>query len=114
MAQFGISGDPPTAARWKTQKFPDDPNKVSNARGRLTFATSGPNTRTTQLFINFKDNQFLDSQGFSPFAEVINGMDVVDKLYGGYGEGAPNGNGPEQGRVQAEGNSYLTKDFPKL
>jgi len=115
MAQFGISGDPSVAAKWQNANIQDDPVKQSNSRGYVTFATAGPNTRTTQMFINFKDNTFLDSQGFSPFGKVLgNGMDTVDKLYGGYGEGAPSGNGPDQGRVQEEGNQYLGQDFPKL
>merc|ERR1712048_939075 len=76
--------------------------------------TSGKNSRTTQMFINFVDNAFLDSQGFAPFAEVVEGMDVVDRLYAGYGEGRPAGNGPEQGRIQSEGNEYLERDFPRL
>ncbi len=88
--------------------------KQSNKRGNITFATSGPNSRTTQVFINFKDNAGLDGQGFAPFGQIVSGMDVVDKLHAGYGEGAPNGRGPEQGRVQAEGNAYLQKDFPQL
>jgi peptidyl-prolyl cis-trans isomerase A (cyclophilin A) len=80
----------------------------------VTFAMAGPNTRTTQLFINFGNNANLDSQGFPPFGKVIEGMDVVDKLHNGYGEGAPRGKGPDQGRVQMEGNAYLTKSFPDL
>jgi peptidyl-prolyl cis-trans isomerase A (cyclophilin A) len=81
----------------------------------VTFAKTGmPNSRTTQLFINFSDNGNLDGMGFTPFGQVIQGMDVVDKLYNGYGEGAPQGQGPDQGRAQAEGNAYLKKDFPKL
>ena len=79
-----------------------------------TFATAGPNTRTTQLFINFGDNTGLDGQGFSPFGKVTEGMDVVDKINSEYGEGAPGGNGPAQDRVQGEGNAYLKKDFPNL
>jgi len=114
MAQFGISGDPNTAAKWQNANIQDDPVKQSNGRGYVTFATAGPNTRTTQMFINFKDNTFLDSQGFSPFGKVVSGMDTVDALYNGYGEGAPSGNGPDQGRVQQEGNAYLSQDFPKL
>jgi peptidyl-prolyl cis-trans isomerase A (cyclophilin A) len=114
MAQFGISGDPATAAKWEGANLVDDPVKQSNLRGYLTFATAGPNTRTTQMFINFKDNTFLDSQGFSPFGKVTQGMDVVDSLYNGYGEGAPNGNGPAQGMIQSQGNTYLKSDFPKL
>jgi peptidyl-prolyl cis-trans isomerase A (cyclophilin A) len=114
MAQFGIHGDPKVAATWRAARIQDDPVKASNTRGFLTFATAGPGTRTTQLFINYGDNSRLDRQGFAPFGQVTKGMEVVDKLYSGYGEGAPSGDGPDQGRVQAEGNAYLDKDFPKL
>lgn len=114
MAQFGIHGDPKVSAAWRDARIKDDPVKESNKRGMVTFAMAGPNTRTTQLFINFADNVGLDSQGFPPFGKVIEGMDVVDKLYNGYGEGAPRGKGPEQGRVQMEGNAYLTKSFPEM
>jgi peptidyl-prolyl cis-trans isomerase A (cyclophilin A) len=114
MAQFGIHGNPAVATAWTNANIKDDPGKQSNKRGFVTFATRGPNTRTTQLFINFGDNAGLDKQGFTPFGEVTKGMDVVDKIYNGYGEGAPRGRGPDQGRVQAEGNAYLAKDFPKL
>jgi peptidyl-prolyl cis-trans isomerase A (cyclophilin A) len=114
MAQFGIHGNPAVMAAWRPATLKDDPTKQSNLRGFVTFATAGPNTRTTQLFINFKDNSSLDKQGFAPFGEVTSGMDVVDKIYDGYGEGAPRGKGPEQGRLQSEGNAYLMKDFPKL
>jgi peptidyl-prolyl cis-trans isomerase A (cyclophilin A) len=114
MAQFGIHGIPAVSSAWNNANIKDDPVKQSNKRGYVTFATRGPNTRTTQLFINFGDNAGLDKQGFSPFGEVSKGMDVVDKIYNGYGEGAPRGKGPDQGRLQAEGNAYLAKDFPKL
>jgi peptidyl-prolyl cis-trans isomerase A (cyclophilin A) len=114
MVQFGINGDPKIAAAWRDADIKDDPVKQSNERGTITFATAGPNTRTTQVFINFADNAPLDGQGFSPFGKVVSGMEVVDSLYGGYGEGAPNGNGPDQGRVQSQGNAYLEQDFPKL
>jgi peptidyl-prolyl cis-trans isomerase A (cyclophilin A) len=114
MAQFGINGDPAIQSVWRGASLKDDPVKQSNKRGFITFATAGPNTRTTQVFINYKDNSSLDSQGFAPFGQVTTGMDVVDKLYKDYGEGGPRGKGPEQGRLQAEGNAYLTKDFPKL
>ena len=114
MAQFGIHGDPALASAWRSAQIKDDPVKQSNKRGFVTFATAGPNTRTTQLFINFGDNAALDKQGFSPFGQVTTGMDVVDKIYNGYGEGAPRGKGPDQGRVQSEGNTYLTKEFPRL
>ncbi len=114
MSQFGINGDPEVSAVWREQKIQDDPNKQKNTRGRVTFAMAGPDTRTTQLFINFGDNTFLDTQGFSPFGEVVEGMDVVGQLYADYGEGAPRGNGPDQGRIQHEGNPYLNAEFPRL
>jgi peptidyl-prolyl cis-trans isomerase A (cyclophilin A) len=114
MCQFGIHGDPNVSAKWRTAVISDDPVKGSNTRGAITFATAGPNTRTTQLFINFGNNIGLDGQGFSPFGKVTEGMDVVDKINSEYGEGAPNGMGPAQGRIQMEGNAYLKKDFPNL
>jgi peptidyl-prolyl cis-trans isomerase A (cyclophilin A) len=114
MAQFGISGDPALNAVWKDASIPDDPVTQSNTRGRITFATRGPNTRTTQLFINFGNNAALDRQGFAPFGEVTEGMEVVDGLYAGYGEGAPRGKGPDQMKTQGEGNAYLKASFPKL
>jgi peptidyl-prolyl cis-trans isomerase A (cyclophilin A) len=114
MCQFGIHGDPAVSAKWREANITDDPVKGSNTRGTITFATAGPNTRTTQLFINFGDNTSLDGQGFAPFGKVVAGMDVVDKIDSEYGEGAPQGNGPDQGRVQAEGNAYLKKNFPNL
>jgi peptidyl-prolyl cis-trans isomerase A (cyclophilin A) len=114
MCQFGIHGDPKVSAAWRDAKIQDDPVKGSNTRGAITFATAGPNTRTTQLFINFGNNENLDSMGFAPFGKVTEGMDVVDQINGEYGEGAPRGRGPDQGRVQNEGNTYLKKDFPKL
>jgi peptidyl-prolyl cis-trans isomerase A (cyclophilin A) len=114
MVQFGISGNPDVSAVWRQARIQDDPVKQSNQRGMVSFATAGPGTRTTQVFINFGDNAGLDGQGFAPFGQVVSGMDVVDSLYGGYGEGAPRGQGPDQGRIQAEGNAYLMTDFPKL
>jgi cyclophilin family peptidyl-prolyl cis-trans isomerase len=114
MAQFGINGDPNISARWRTAVIKDDPVRQSNKRGFMTFATSGPDSRTTQVFINYGDNGRLDSQGFAPFGQVTSGMEVVEALFAGYGEGAPHGRGPEQGRIQREGNAYLMKDFPKL
>lgn len=114
VAQFGMHGDPAVAAAWFDQRLADDPVKHSNSRGTLTFATAGPNTRTTQLFINYGNNAMLDGQGFSPFGEVVQGMEVVDAFYSGYGEGAPRGRGPDQGRIRSEGNVYLERDFPQL
>ncbi len=114
MVQFGIHGNPSIMSAWRPAQIKDDPVKQSNQRGYITFATAGPNTRTTQVFVNFQDNSGLDKQGFAPFGQVTKGMDVVDKIYSGYGEGAPRGKGPEQGRIQNEGNAYLTKDFPRM
>jgi peptidyl-prolyl cis-trans isomerase A (cyclophilin A) len=108
MVQFGIHGDPSVSAKWQTANLTDDPVKTSNARGMITFATAGPNTRTTQMFINFGDNGFLDGQGFSPFGKVIEGMDVVDKINSDSGER------PNQGAIQQSGNEYLKKEFPNL
>jgi peptidyl-prolyl cis-trans isomerase A (cyclophilin A) len=114
MVQFGIHGDPKISAPWREAQLKDDPVKQSNKRGYITYAMAGPNTRTSQVFINFGDNASLDSQGFSPFGRVVTGMEVVDKLNAEYGEGAPRGRGPDQSRMQMEGNAYLTKDFGRL
>ena len=115
MVQFGINGDPAVNQVWQQANIPDDPVLQSNKRGMVTFATAGPNTRTTQVFINYADrNAGLDGQGFAPFGRVVEGMEVVDTLYSDYGEGAPQGMGPDQGRSQSEGNAYLTKNFPNL
>jgi peptidyl-prolyl cis-trans isomerase A (cyclophilin A) len=115
MAQFGYHGDPKIGNVWKEKTFPDDPVQESNLRGYLTFAKSAaPNSRSTNLFINYKDNSFLDNQGFSPLGKVIQGMEVVDKLYGGYGDAAPRGKGPSQAKIMQEGNAYLNKDFPEM
>jgi peptidyl-prolyl cis-trans isomerase A (cyclophilin A) len=114
MVQFGINGDPALSAKWREARIQDDKVVQSNKRGFITYAMAGPNTRTSQVFINFADNANLDSMGFAPFGQVIQGMDVVDKLYAEYGEGAPRGRGPDQGRIQTEGNAYLNKDFPRM
>ena len=114
MVQFGINGDPALSAKWREANIKDDPVRQHNTRGMITFATAGPDTRTSQVFINFADNNALDGMGFAPFGKVVSGMDVVDKLYAGYGEGAPRGRGPDQGRLQSEGNAYLAKSFPKM
>ena len=108
VAQFGISGDPAVAKVWQTASIKDDPVKTSNTPGTITFATAGPNTRTTQLFINLGNNGGLDGQGFSPFGRVTTGMSVVDKLFAGYAEQ------PDQQLISEQGNAYLRKAFPKL
>lgn len=114
MAQFGIHGDPEVSAVWREARIPDDAVVESNTRGKMTFAMAGPDTRTTQLFINYKDNSFLDDQNFPPFGEVVEGMEVVDDFFMEYGEGAPNGAGPAQHLIQERGNDYLKSDFPEL
>ncbi len=113
VAQFGIHGNPETAGLWRNHTISDDPVKHKNRRGTVVFATAGPNTRTTQLFINLADNTNLDAMGFSPIGEIEN-MEAVDAFYSGYGEGAPNGNGPDQRAMQERGNAYLHVEFPKL
>jgi peptidyl-prolyl cis-trans isomerase A (cyclophilin A) len=113
MAQVGINGDPALNAKWRENRIPDDPVKGSNARGTVSFATSGPNSRTTQFFINLVDNSRLDGMGFSPFGKVKD-LTTVDALYAGYGEGAPGGRGPSQALLQSKGNAYLKESFPKL
>lgn len=115
MAQIGIHGKPELNTTWREQHIADDPVKKSNLRGYVSFATAGPGTRTTQFFVNFADgNSRLDTMGFAPFGQVVSGMEVVDALYSEYGEGAPQGRGPNQGRIQNEGNAYLLRDFPQL
>ena len=114
MAQFGMSGNPALNAKLDSLRIPDDPVTQSNKRGMLTFATSGPNTRSNQFFINYGDNASLDPQGFSPFGKVVEGMKAVDALYSAYGEGAPNGLGPSQDSIATKGNEYLQRAFPKL
>lgn len=112
VAQFGINGDPALSEIWREATMQDDPANEKNIRGRITFAHGGANTRTVQLFINLGDNLNLDMQGFPPFGEVVEGMGVVQSLYSGYGGGPPSG--PNQGRIQSEGNRYLERDFPQL
>ena len=114
VAQFGISAYPPVNAVWEKATIKDDPVTQSNKKYFLTFATAGPNTRTTQLFINLADNPRLDGMGFAPFGQVTDGMNVVDNLYADYGEGAPGGSGPNQDEIQKQGKPYLDKNFPKL
>jgi len=115
MAQFGISGDPAITSRWRTANIKDDPVKQSNLRGFVTYAqTSQPDSRSTQIFVNYKDNSRLDQSRFAPFGKVVEGMRVLDELYAGYGEGRPQGKGPDQMRVEESGNAYLDDQFPKL
>ena len=108
VVQFGLSADPAVTAKWRDMPIQDDPVTQSNTVGTVTFATEGPKTRTTQLFINYSDNAPLDGQGFAPFGQVVEGMDVVDKIYPGYGEQ------PDQGSLQSEGKAYTDKSFPML
>jgi peptidyl-prolyl cis-trans isomerase A (cyclophilin A) len=114
VAQFGISAYPPVNAVWEKATIKDDPVTQSNKKYVLTFATAGPNTRTTQLFINLADNPRLDTMGFAPFGQVTDGMNIVDTLYADYGEGAPGGSGPNQDEIQKQGKPYLDKNFPNL
>ncbi len=115
VAQFGMNGDPEVNAAWDAAEMPDDPSiGETNSRGRITFAHAGPGTRTTQLFLSIGNNAFLDRQGFSPFGEIVEGLGVLDSLHNGYGDGPPSGAGPDQGRIGAQGNRYLERDFPRL
>src|SRR3954470_5466875 len=115
IAQFGIPGDPRMSAAWKQRTIPDDPVRQSNTRGTVAFAMTGPNTRSAQLFINLGDNSRLDAQGFAPIGRVTSGMEVVDRLYSGYGEEAGGGmRGGKQGKILAGGNAWLDANFPKL
>jgi len=114
VVQFGISPRPEVSQAWERATISDDPVTQSNTRGMVTFATAGANTRTTQIFINLGDNSNLNKMGFSAFGKVVEGMEVIDKFYSGYGEGQPDGNGPNQGRMQKEGRAYIEKGFPQL
>ncbi len=114
VVQFGINGNPRVNEAWRGRSFPDDPVTQSNQAGTLSFATSGPNSRTTQIFINKVNNSRLDSLGFAPFARVIDGMHVVEQFYAGYGEGPPRGGGPSQDQMRTQGSGYLERQFPRL
>ncbi len=123
VAQFGMSGQPTVTKDWERRCIADEPVHHSNARGTISFARGGPGTRSTQLFVNLKDNDVLDSLsgfGFPPIAEVVSGMSVVDSLYSGYGESAPRSGpqygreGPDQDSIGARGNAYLNAGWPKL
>ncbi|MCX5757648.1 MAG: peptidylprolyl isomerase [Candidatus Hydrogenedentes bacterium] len=108
VVQFGLAADPQVSAKWRGQRLQDDPVKQTNAAGTLTFATSGPNTRTTQLFINLVDNARLDGMGFAPFGKVIEGMDVVKAITPKYGEQ------PNQQMIEMQGSAYLKAQFPDM
>ena len=111
MAQFGLNGDPDIQRAWTYAGLPDEPTKQSNTRGFVSFAReSSPNSRYTMVFINYKDNSYLDADGFAPFGQVVSGMEIVENLYSGYGRQ----NVPDQRRIKSEGNAYLTAEYPKL
>jgi len=114
VVQFGINGDPQLNRLWANANLPDDPVKQSNVNGTLTYAHLGPNSRSTQLFINLKDNKALDKQGFAPIGKVISGMDTVERLYSSYGEMAPRGQGPDPSQIEVHGNAYLENHFARL
>ncbi len=114
MAQFGLNGNPYVNQVWKSEYLVDDEVVETNARGRVAFAKGGVHTRTTEVFISVKDNAALDDEGFAPFGEVIEGMDVVDAFYADYGDGPPRGDGPYQAMAAARGNEYLDTEFPEL
>src|SRR5271170_2420282 len=111
VVQFGMHAKPAVEAVWQKANIRDDGVKQSNKKSYVVFATAGPNTRTTQIFINLGDNTSLDTQGFAPFGIVVEGMDVMEKFYTGYGDPP---RGPDQGRIAAEGKAYLDKNFPQL
>jgi peptidyl-prolyl cis-trans isomerase A (cyclophilin A) len=116
IVQFGMNGDPKVTARWNNVPIKDDPRKMPNKAGTVTFAqTSRPDSRTTHIFINLADNSgALDAAGFTPFGEVISGMDIVNNFYAEYGDGPPDGTGPDQEAISHSGNAYLQKAFPNL
>lgn len=114
MAQFGLNGDPRVNMTWRNKVLVDDPVAHTNVRGTVSFAKGGLHSRTTEVFINYRDNPALDERGFAPIAEVVEGMDVVDRFHAGYGDGPPRGDGPYQAQVQAQGNAYLDGSFPEL
>jgi len=114
VVQFGINKNPKLSELWRQLKIPDDPVKESNTRGTIAYAMAGPGTRTTQVFLNLANNTMLNNQGFAPFGKVVDGMSVVDSLYGGYGDMAPQGEGPDPIQIEYQGNDYLTAHFDRL
>jgi peptidyl-prolyl cis-trans isomerase A (cyclophilin A) len=114
VVQWGIHGDPEVSAQWRGNTIPDDPVIEGNTRGRITFATSGKDSRTTQVFVSLQDNSSLDDMGFAAFGEVVEGMDIVESLYDEYGDGPPSGRGPNQQLIQNVGEPYLAANFPEL
>ncbi len=114
VAQFGLNGDPWVNQAWKSEFLVDDPVVRENTRGRVTFAKGGRHSRTTEVFVNLRDNTQLDANQFAPFGEVVEGMDVVDRFHAAYGDGPPRGDGPYQAMVEARGNAYLDDEFPVL
>jgi peptidyl-prolyl cis-trans isomerase A (cyclophilin A) len=111
MVQFGLNGDPSVQSAWRMANLRDEPVRQSNLRGFVTFTReSAPHSRFTQVFISYRDNSYLDAEGFAPFGQVVEGMDVVDALYSGYGRA----NVPDQRRIMREGNEYLLRDYPQL
>ncbi len=114
VAQFGISFDTAAAQLWSQLRIPDDPVKQKNKKGTLCFAAQGPASRTTQVFINLKDNLELDQSGFAPIGRIVEGMEVAERLYSSYGEIPPRGNGPDPKRIERESKAYLERSFPRL
>ncbi|MCP5110999.1 MAG: peptidylprolyl isomerase [bacterium] len=114
VAQFGINGDPKTQALYSTMQILDDPVQQSNLQGFVSFAKLGPNSRTTQVFINLKDNSSLDKDGFAPFGKVVEGFENIERLWSSYGEVAPRGTGPDPTQIEIQGNAYLESKFPRL
>jgi peptidyl-prolyl cis-trans isomerase A (cyclophilin A) len=114
IAQFGVHRDFDVQGKWREYFIADDPPQQKNLRATLAYAMSGPGTRATEIFINLADNPALDAQGFVPFGKIVQGMDVVDKLYSGYGEMRPEGKYIDPTRVEGEANEYLVQRFPNL
>jgi peptidyl-prolyl cis-trans isomerase A (cyclophilin A) len=113
--QFGVNGDPSVSSMWSTANLRDDPVKGSNTKGMVSYAKIGPNSRTTQLFVNMRDNsKELDKQGFAPIGKVVTGMDVVEGFYSAYGDMPPRGQGPDPTKIETQGNAYLDSRFPRL